>query len=87
MDQITDSRHRGLGQGLMMLMSNGIGASVGTLIAGVVVNHYCRWEMVDTTTGPARLFMGDWGMAWGIFASYAEVVCLLYLFVFKPKKI
>ncbi len=87
MDQITDSRHRGLGQGLMMLMSNGIGASVGTLIAGVVVNHYCRWEMVDTTTGPARLFMGDWGMAWGIFASYAAVVCLLYLFVFKPKKI
>ena len=31
-------------QGLFMLMTNGIGASVGTWIAGKIVSHYCDWQ-------------------------------------------
>lgn len=84
MDQITDSRHRGLGQGLLMLMSNGVGASLGTLAAGGVVNHYCHWTMVPAGNGMERLFMGDWSMPWSIFALYAGTVALLYLFFFRP---
>lgn len=86
MDQITDSRHRGLGQGLLMLMSNGIGASFGTLGAGAVVNHFCHWTPVSVGARTERLFMGDWTAAWGIFALYALAVALLYLLLFHPKK-
>lgn len=86
MDQITDERHRGLGQGLLMLMSNGVGASLGTLGAGAVVNHYCHWEVVKVGSGMQALFMGDWYMPWSIFAIYAAVIALLYMVLFYPHK-
>ena len=86
MDQITDSRHRGFGQGLMMLMSNGIGASAGTLVAGAVVNHYCSWQPTATATGESLLFMGEWSTVWCIFATYAGAVALMYLFLFNPRR-
>lgn len=86
-DQCTDSTHRGFGQGLLMLMSNGVGASLGTLAAGAVVNSFCHWEMVAMPSGGAsRLFMGDWRMPWLIFAAYALLIGLLYLFLFHPKR-
>ena len=30
-------------QGLFMLMTNGLGATIGTLLAGQIINHYCQW--------------------------------------------
>lgn len=86
MEQVTGARHRGLGQGILMLMSSGIGASIGTVIAGAVVNTYCHWETVSTAAGEQRLFMGDWSKAWSIFAVYAGIVAMLYLLFFHPGK-
>ena len=70
-------------QGLFMLMTNGIGASVGTWIAGKVVMHYCEWEngYLVARDGVA----GGWQATWGIFAAYALVVALVFTVAFKYK--
>lgn len=65
-------------QGLFMLMTNGIGASVGTLAAGAVVEHYCRWE--------GKYLLGDWQTTWLIFAGFSLVVAILFVIFFRVKK-
>ena len=62
-------------QGLFMLMTNGIGATVGTLSAQAVVNHF-----VYNAAEPS------WSTAWYIFAGYALVVAILFIFLFKEPK-
>lgn len=73
----TDASIQASAQGLFMLMTNGIGASVGTLVAGAVVNHYCSWE--------GKYLLGDWQAAWLIFAGYALVVAVLFALCFRAK--
>lgn len=63
---------RSSAQGLFMLMTNGLGASIGTWVAGKVVNHF-----VYNAATP------DWATAWYIFAAYAFVVGILFIFLFK----
>lgn len=79
-DQECDVKVRASAQGLFMLMTNGLGATIGTLLAGEVINHYCHW----TDEG---YLIGDWQTCWFIFAGYALVVGILFAFVFHhPKK-
>lgn len=67
---------RSSAQGVFMLMTNGLGASIGTLAAGKVV------EACDVFNTPA-----NWSMAWYIFAAYACVVAVLFAVLFKdPSK-
>lgn len=68
-------------QGLFMLMTNGIGASVGTWIAGKIVSHYCDWQggFLVAREGVA----GGWSATWLIFAGYALVVGVVFALVFK----
>ena len=79
----SDKSMQASAQGLFMLMTNGIGASVGTWLAGKVVNHFCAWN--------ANFFVakegveGGWPAVWGIFAAYALVVALMFAIVFKYK--
>lgn len=68
----TSEKIQNSSQGLFMLMTNGIGATVGTLAAGAVMNHY-----VYNATTP------DWSTPWYIFAGYALVVGILFIFMFK----
>lgn len=71
-----DKSMRSSAQGLFMLMTNGLGASIGTWAAGLVVNHY-----VYNAAEPS------WSTAWYIFAAYAFVVGILFMIVFKdPEK-
>lgn len=88
MDQKSDKSTRGFGQGLLMMMSNGIGATGGMLAAGSIVNHYCHWEIVPSPSGGGmmRLFMGDWFTPWLIFASYSLVIGFLFLLFYKSRK-
>lgn len=79
-EQETDSKIQASAQGLFMLMTNGIGATFGTLAAGEVVNHYCAW----TVDQPSYL-IGDWQTVWLIFAGYALVVFVLFALLFKYK--
>ena len=67
---------RSSAQGLFMLMTNGLGASIGTWAAGRVVNHY-----VYNAAEPS------WSTAWYIFAAYAFLVGILFAILFKdPQK-
>mgnify|MGYP003196007266 FL=1 len=65
-------------QGLFMLMTNGLGATIGTLVAGEIVNHYCKWEN--------GFLVGDWQSCWFIFSAYAFVVAVLFALIFHPDK-
>ena len=71
-----DKSMRSSAQGLFMLMTNGLGASIGTWAAGLVVNHF-----VMDAAEPS------WSTAWYIFAAYALVVGILFAILFKdPQK-
>ena len=70
-------------QGLFMLMTNGIGASVGTWIAGKIVSHYCSWEGGYLVAREG--VEGGWPATWLIFAGYALVVAVVFAFVFRYK--
>ena len=81
-DKECDPSVKASAQGLFMLMTNGIGATVGTLSAGTIVNHFCSW----TQKGDSSFLMGDWQACWFIFAGFALMVGLAFAFVFKPAK-
>lgn len=74
-DKFTDSEIRSSAQGLFMLMTNGIGATIGTLGAQQVVNYYT----IDGVT--------EWQSCWYIFAAYALVVGIAFALIFRPKKV
>ena len=65
-------------QGLFMLMTNGIGATIGTLAAGQVVNHFCSWQ--------DNYLQGDWSTCWFIFAGFSLIVAVTFALVFKPER-
>lgn len=78
-EQETDPKIKASAQGLFMLMTNGIGATLGMLAAGAIVNSFCHYE--------GDYMIGDWTSTWLIFAAYAAVVMLLFLFIFRsPSK-
>ncbi len=79
-DQECKPEMRASGQGLFMLMTNGLGATVGTLAAGEIINAHCQW----TADG---FLLGDWQSCWFIFAGFALVVAVAFAVLFKnPKK-
>ena len=77
-DQECEPSIKASAQGLFMMMTNGIGATVGTLAAGEIVNHYCSWQ--------GDYLLGDWQTCWFIFAGFALVVGILFALVFHPEK-
>ncbi len=71
-DQNTQTCIRSSAQGLFMIMTNGLGASIGTIGAQCVVNHY-----VYESATPS------WSIVWYIFAAYALAVLLLFALIFR----
>ena len=73
----TDVAIRSSAQGLFMIMTNGIGATIGTLGAQAVVNRlvYNGSQGVEQIAG--------WQSAWLIFAGYALVVAILFAIFFR----
>ena len=78
-DSECEPKMRASAQGLFMLMTNGLGATIGTLCAGEVINHYCHW----TSDG---FLVGNWQACWFIFAGYALFVCVLFALMFKTNE-
>lgn len=85
-DKETDITMRSSAQGLFMLMTNGIGATIGTFGAQFVVNRFCSWQTVATEAGERMFLVGDWVSVWGIFALYALIVAVTFIFAFRYKK-
>ena len=77
-DQECEPSIKASAQGLFMMMTNGLGATVGTLAAGEIVNKYCQWE--------GGFLEGDWQTCWFIFAGFALVVGAAFMLVFNPEK-
>lgn len=73
-DHATEPALRSSAQGLFMMMTNGLGATVGSLVAQAVV-----------TSRTALDGSVDWAPCWHSFALYALVVGVLFALVFRYK--
>ena len=88
-DTRTSEKYQSSAQGLFMLMTNGIGATVGTLSAQAVMNHfvYNPIAAIDTAAKAgletATMLQPDWSTPWYIFAGFALVVAILFAIFFK----
>ncbi|MBL7743866.1 MAG: nucleoside permease [Chitinophagaceae bacterium] len=71
----TDSGIRASAQGLFMMMTNGIGAWMGSTISGYVIGKYFILPNGDS----------DWHGIWLCFAIYALVVAVFFTILFKHK--
>ena len=80
-NETTDSKLRSSAQGLFMLMTNGIGATVGTLAAQAVINANVN---SISETEPMLRWAG-WSQSWYIFAAYALVLAVAFALIFKYK--
>jgi nucleoside transporter len=76
-DKMTSPSIRSSAQGLFMIMTNGLGATIGTISAMAIVNHF----VVATDSPEAQL--AGWRTCWYIFAAYALVVGVLFFLLFK----
>jgi len=81
-DKETDTSIRSSAQGVFMMMTNGLGATVGSFCAQLVVDH-CAYGY--DVTDPMR--MTGWANAWYIFAGFALVVAVAFAFMFKYKHV
>lgn len=75
-EQNTDSKITASAQGVFMLMTNGIGAVLGNIVAGQAIR---RW-FEDPVT-----LVKDWPGIWISFAVYAIVVTILFAILFRHK--
>lgn len=82
-DKETDNSIRSSAQGLFMVMTNGIGASVGMIAAQTVVNAFTHGAEVDGVF----YTVGQWPTVWGIFAAYALVVAVAFAVLFRYKHV
>ena len=71
----TDTRIRSSAQGLFMMMTNGVGAWLGSKVSGIVIDKF-----YTTSSGDK-----EWHNIWLAFAGYAFVVAILFLLLFKHK--
>lgn len=97
-DQETEESQRSSAQGLFMMMTNGVGATIGTLTAQAIVNHFVpaipevrsdEWQAMladapEMANQMAQTTWEGWQTAWYIFAGFALVVAVLF-WIFFPK--
>ena len=77
----TRSSIRASAQGVFMIMTNGIGAIVGSYAAGYVVSYFTNAQEVAGT----MVEVTNWPNAWFTFATYMIVVAILFAIIFKYK--
>lgn len=81
-DKETDLSIRNSAQGLFMMMTNGFGATIGTLSAQEVINHYV-YNLGEQADG-LQIWQG-WNTCWFIFAGYALALAVMFAILFKYK--
>lgn len=81
----TDKRFTASAQGLWMMLTNGVGASVGTVLAGYVIDYFCHW--VPSPVNPKMsLLVGDWPAAWLAFAVFALITAVAFMITFRTAR-
>ena len=71
----TESKIRSSAQGLFMMMTNGVGAILGSYTSGIVIEKF--FKLADGSN--------DWQNIWITFSLYALVVAILFAIFFKHK--
>ena len=71
----TDYKIRSSAQGLFMMMTNGFGAIMGSLVSGWLIQKYFSLPNGDKM----------WQEIWLVFAAYAFVIAILFAILFKHK--
>lgn len=75
-DKKTSPAIRGQAQGLLVLLTYGVGFLIGTQLSGLFVN---------TLGEGAVLAPADWRLFWGVFAAAALVFALVFYFMFDDE--
>jgi NHS family xanthosine MFS transporter len=73
----SDPAIRASSQGLFMMMTNGIGAVLGSSISGLVIEYY--FTAADGSK--------DWHGIWITFAAYSAAVAVAFLLLFRHKHV
>ena len=73
----SDPSIRASAQGLFMMMTNGVGAVLGSSISGIVIDQFFTYA--DNSK--------DWHGIWISFSLYALVVAILFMILFKHKHV
>jgi len=71
----TSSQIRSSAQGLFMMMTNGVGAWMGSQFSGIIIGEYFIFPNGTT----------NWHGAWLCFAGYALVIAILFAVFFRHK--
>jgi NHS family xanthosine MFS transporter len=71
----TPVKFRASAQGMLMMVTNGLGAIVGNYGAQAVINYFAP----DGSANP------NWPAAWFIFAAYALVIAIAFALAFRYK--
>lgn len=76
----TDESIRNSAQGVFMMVTNGFGATIGSLLAQMIINQFTlnKPEFDDLMKG--------WSISWYIFAGFALVVGILFALLFQDTK-
>ncbi len=74
-ESTTDPKIRSSAQGLFMMMTNGVGAYLGSKVSGYLIDSY--FVSQDNVK--------DWHGIWMTFAVYSLVVAVIFALVFKYK--
>jgi NHS family xanthosine MFS transporter len=73
----SDPSIRASAQGLFMMMTNGVGAVLGSSISGIVIDQFFTYA--DNSK--------DWHGIWISFSLYALIVAVLFVILFKHKHV
>lgn len=74
-DKRATDANRGQAQGLMVLVTYGIGMFVGAIVAGEVYNHFLN--------GAQALTPENWGQFWWLPACFALGIAFMFMLMFK----
>ena len=72
----TDAKIRSSAQGLFMMMTNGFGAIMGSIVSGWLIDAYYTLPNGNK----------NWQGIWMVFAVYALIVAILFAIMFKHKE-
>lgn len=80
-EQNTKSGIRASAQGVFMIITNGIGAIVGSYGAGYVVKHFTTTQEI----AGSMVEVTNWPNTWYTFSVYMIIVAILFALIFKYK--
>ena len=79
-DKEVDKEIKSSAQGVFMMMTNGLGSTIGMFFAQYVVNHFVYSHKSDINQQ-----LAGWQTSWIIFAVYSFIVMILFAIFFKYK--